>query len=97
MRGSERQIKWAEDIKAQALDTIRSMRETRKHYDDLDGKPNSNLYDITYEAIDAIEAELMLGFDRIEDASVIIDNRDRLTADAIRNQARKWMRYNVRG
>ena len=94
MKGSEKQVKWASEIVNNALAAIESMKITRKHYDDIDGRRNSDLYDITWEAIEAVEAEYTEAFRQIEDASVVIDNRDRLTSAAIRNHARDWMRFN---
>ena len=95
MKGSEKQIKWAIEILNNALAAIESMKITRKHYDDIDGRRNSNLYDITWEAIEAVEAEYTEAFRQIEDASIVINNRDRLTSTAIRNHARDWMRFNA--
>lgn len=96
MVGSKKQIKWAEDIKAGAFAAVKSMKETRRNYDELDGKRNSNLYDITWEAIEAVEAELLLMFNDpgMNDlpASALIDKRDMFTEGAIRKHARDWMR-----
>lgn len=93
MKGSEKQIKWASEIMDNALAAIESIKNTRKHYDDVDGRRNSDLYDITWEAIEAVEAEYTKAFQEVEDAGIVIDNRDRLTGAAIRDHARDWMRF----
>lgn len=92
MKGSEKQVKWAMEIMAGALDTINNMKALRKRYDDLDGRRNSNLYKLTWEAIEAVEAEYKAAFESVEDASMVIDARHQLTSEAIARHAEDWMR-----
>ena len=97
MKGTERQIKWAEDIKAAMFEEIETMRRNRAKFDALPGEAkDNNLYPYTTACIDAVEAELNLFWARpeLENAAVVINNRVML-GKVVKMSADKWMKENA--
>jgi len=66
MKGTEKQIKWAEDIKANAINTCTANIER------LSGQP---LDAMRVEVFKVIRKTLIDGFEQIDDAAVIINKR----------------------
>ena len=66
MKGTEKQIKWAEDIKANAINTCTANIER------LSGQP---LDALRVEVFKVIRNTLIAGFEQIDDAAVIINKR----------------------
>lgn len=94
MKGTEKQIKWAEDIKAGMYKEIELMRNNRARFDAI---PNgAMLYPYTTECIDAVEAEVNAFWQRpeLESAAVVINNRYML-GKAVQLSADKWMKENA--
>lgn len=87
MQGSEKQIKWAEDIKAGAFAEIEAMKRNRQRFDDAEGKRNNNLYPVTWEAIETVEIDLKKTFAVIDKAADLIDKRHYFTSGKIRQMA----------
>ena len=88
MKGTEKQIKWAEDIKRSVFATL----------DNADAQRGNRFYnidqDLSYlspEAVTALRAEYAAGFDRVEDAAWIIDRRDAFSPAKVIKHGRDWM------
>lgn len=74
MKGSEKQVKWAEDIKAQAINNCKAIIE---HNNEIGMFADENeLYEIMIEAIEGI-------FAKADDAATIINKRSLFFADTI--------------
>ena len=97
MKGTEKQVKWAEEIKAgvyQTLAWIENRLENDRFYTDAD------LRYVSREAVEALRAEYDAVFERVDSAALIIDKRDMFSSKAIINHGRDWMRHHgqfVRG
>lgn len=80
MKGSEKQVKWANDIKECALRQIDLMRSTYNRMKKDGARINDNTFaedTLKYDlkALDVIEKEVNDTFDIVEDAGAIIDKR----------------------
>lgn len=78
MKGTEKQIAWAEDIKGTALATIKCLRENSYIGDVYVGFKGT-----TIEGIAKTEAALIDAFSKIENAAQLIDMRYRFTPEVI--------------
>lgn len=86
MKGTEKQIKWAEDIKAQAIAAAGCIvRNAEKA--EANNIPRDAYY-ISVEVAKDIEQMVIAGFDQMDSAAAIIDIRDRFTQSALENMAR---------
>ena len=74
MKGTEKQIKWAEDIKAQAISHCRACIAANTEAGLFAAE--TELYEIMAEGIEAC-------FARVDDAAIIIDKRDRFAPSSI--------------
>jgi hypothetical protein len=81
MTGTEKQIKWAEDIKASAIEAFDIMENNAQ-------RPYFNEYSL--EAVKAIRAFVEPQILAMEDAAVIIKSRARLTQRAFEERARMY-------
>lgn len=92
MKGSEKQVKWAEDIKNMMFEQVAAMRRDRSKFDKIEG-PDNNLYPYTTACIDAMESELKVLWtqDQMNDAAFIIDHRSTLS-NLVLKTADDWMR-----
>ena len=86
MKGSDKQIKWAEDIKAQAISAAGCIVRNAERSDEL-GIPKDTFY-ISVEVAKEIEQMVIAGFEQMDSAAAIIDIRDRFTQTALENMAR---------
>lgn len=81
MTGTEKQIKWAEDIKASAIEAFDIMESNTQ-------RPYFNEYSL--EAVKAIRAFAEPQILAMEDAAMIIRNRARLTQEAFEERAKMY-------
>ena len=74
MKGTEKQIKWAEDIKASVIRAFEAMERNAER--DIDGilKLGYNKNDV-----EAVKAVILQQVEAIDDAGMIINLRERLT------------------
>lgn len=89
MKGTEKQIKWAEDIKRQAyatLDRADAQRGSDRFY-----TIDTDLNYLSPEATEALRAEFDRGFALIDSAAVIIDKREKFSPANIIKHGRDWM------
>ena len=86
MKGSDKQIKGAEDIKAQAISAAGCIVRNAERSDEL-GIPKDTFY-ISVEVAKEIEQMVIAGFEQMDSAAAIIDIRDRFTQTALENMAR---------
>ncbi len=88
MKGTEKQIKWAEDIKAEAI------RNCKAHIASNEAigmfEQETELYRIMIEAMEGI-------FAKVDDAAVIIDKRHMVHIDTISSNIRRAMTLINRG
>lgn len=86
MKGTEKQIKWAEDIKEQAIAAAGCIvRNAEKA--EANNIPK-DVYYISVEVARDIEQMVIAGFDQMDSAAAIIDIRDRFTQSALEKMAR---------
>ena len=94
MRGSEKQIKWAEDIKARAIEAagmiVRNAERAEARNDPKDR------YYISSEVARELEQMVIAGFEQMDSAADIINIRDRFTFSALEKMARNATQYNLR-
>lgn len=87
MKGSEKQVKWANDIKECALRQIVLMRSTyNRMKKDGGGTFAEDTLEYDLAALDVVEKEIIDTFDFVNDASAIIDKRrlfDRANLDKL--------------
>ena len=92
MKGTEKQIKWAEDIKANAFANIECCR---KYLTRFNG--NENLAGYSAEDINEAEAKLRAVLEKFDDASWIINHRGTLIdMDKVVNQIAAARRHNAK-
>lgn len=82
MKGSVKQISWAEDIKASAILAVSCIVRNAEN----DCYHGINF--ISVEVAKELEQMVVSGFDTMDDASQIISIRDRFTQPALENMAR---------
>lgn len=80
MKGTEKQIKWAEDIKAQAINNCKA-QITANNKIGMFAEEN-RLYEIMILAIEAV-------FDKVDDAAVIINKRQMFDSRTIDSNIRQ--------
>ena len=87
MTGSEKQIKWAEDIANRAFEHIDCMVITFKHFIEIGEDPVDWCgYDL--EAVEDLRAQVTAAIKKVEKASTIIEKRNRLTQSHLEKIAR---------
>lgn len=84
MKGTEKQIKWAEDIKASAIEA----------FDIMESNAQRPFNEYSLEAVKAIRAFAEPQILAMEDASAIIKNRVRLTQKAFEERTKMYDRKN---
>ncbi len=88
MRGTEKQIKWVEDIKAGAFRQLDLFDETFER-----DAANGIKSPYTHESIDAVRQQITEVFAKIDDAAKIIDRREmfsfRRLLNAVEAQAKR--------
>lgn len=89
MKGSEKQIKWAEDIKRGAMDTLTNKLERMKN------SKHKEYYKITIQVFEELKKELEECFEKVDDAKVIIENRAQFASDRILKMA-SWREERIR-
>ncbi len=89
MKGSEKQIKWAEDIKKGAMDTLTNNLERMKN------SGHEEYYKITIQVFEELKKELEECFEKVDDAKVIIENRNKFASDTILKMA-SWREERIR-
>lgn len=82
MKGSEKQIKWAEDIKNRCLETIEINIETCKK-ERLSFQPYAKDFQREFKAWEILRTDMenIFAHEKCQDASYIIDRRDMLTCE----------------
>lgn len=84
MNGTEKQVKWAEDIIETARQNIKNMADYTKKFGS-----GTNGNGFKYEAVDVAEVEKSLEaiISQTDDAAVIIEKRQMLSADTLKDFA----------
>lgn len=87
-KGSEKQIKWAEDIAAEAFGELDSLDHN------IDNIPG---YQLNHEAVEEVRKSLVDAFaqPQMQDAHNVIDKRNMLSAQKIEKMAREVYKDNV--
>lgn len=87
-KGSEKQIKWAEDIAAEAFGELDALDHN------IDNIPG---YQLNHEAVEEVRKSLVDAFaqPQMQDAHNVIDKRNMLSAQKIEKMAREVYRDNV--
>lgn len=87
-KGSEKQIKWAEDIAAEAFGELDALDH---NIDNLPG------YQLNHEAVEEVRKSLVDAFaqPQMQDAHNVIDKRNMLSAQKIEKMAREVYKDNV--
>lgn len=92
MKGSEKQIKWAEDIKAGAYRALDSLNEMNNLFGERAEEHWKNFSDTASpDAIEAVRKELDALFSGCDDARMIINNRAMMSSESILRHCRDWM------
>ena len=89
MKGTEKQIAWAEDIKSGIVSNIENLRKNRAQDVELGLTP-----EYSSEAVDVVEKEVKQIFQMQDEAKFYIENRERLSYDALKKTCREWDRFN---
>lgn len=99
LTGTDKQVKWANDIRTKAVDTAKDWTDYRVKMSDygppqLKGTARDALYDTQASAQSTKEAarEFLNALSKATDASAIIKIKDKLTMNAVRGaiQNRAW-------
>lgn len=85
MRGTEKQIKWAEDIKEQAIMAAGCIVRNAERDAELDYKHPTRY--ISVDVAKDLEQMVVAGFAQMDNAADIIDIRDRFAQSALENMA----------
>ena len=91
MKGSEKQIKWAEDIIANAYKTLDTLE---KELEIRGVDPRYCLNNINKEAIDVQRASIDKVVNSIDEASMIINRRNIFSREKMVEIGRNWMKAN---
>jgi len=91
MKGTEKQIAWAEDIRRGAYNVLDWIEDRHAH--DRFYNTTDMMY-VSPEAVKALRAEFDAVFATIDSAAVIIDRREIFSRDWIIKHGRDWMRHN---
>lgn len=87
LRGSEKQIAWAEDIRNEAIRTadlnIESSKKRMKEY----GDSGKALFGPRLEAYKQVKANLLNALSKMDDASKIIDKSHIISGDTVNKEA----------
>lgn len=87
MKGSEKQIKWAEEIKESAFGALDCMVRGYNRRIEWGEDPVQGCgYDL--EAVEQVRAQVTEAFAKVEDASTIIDKRYKFTQSHLEQIAR---------
>lgn len=86
MKGSEKQIKWAEDIKAGVYNALGCMERNAIRFAENGLIENTLHYDI--DDVNAVRELVVAQMESIEDAGTIISIRDNLTQRNLENMAK---------
>ena len=81
MKGSEKQIKWAEDIIEKAMTSFDDMI---KNYDKFQANGVADVLGYSKKAVEAAKADMKAVFAQVDKASDIIDIRNKLTYDVLK-------------
>lgn len=81
LKGTEKQIKWADDIRTSAINHCDINIKFAK--ENLEKNPNVEIYKDNIEFYTMAKNQLVEMFDKIEDAGEIINRREFFTADRI--------------
>lgn len=94
MKGTEKQIKWAEDIKAGAYNTLDMLQKENDRLTGMGLEINYQSYTdmASPEAIEAVRNELNGFFSRCDNAGTIINNRSMFQSAFLVKHCRDWMR-----
>ena len=88
MKGTEKQIKWAEDIKEAAYGTVNGNIELLQER--LNKYPNWDSLKNEIKGYEKVREVLDIFFNQIAEASQVIDKRFMLEGEALVNQARAY-------
>lgn len=83
MKGTARQIEWAEDIRRQAIENIEANIKLRAQYDDVPSAATVSAYKIMRAVVDGV-------FAAHDDAEWIINHRQMLTPSGYRVCVDRW-------
>ena len=90
LKGSAKQIKWAEEIRNGVYATLdRADAQRGNMFYTID----SDLNFLSPEATEALRVEYDKAFDLIDSAAVIIDKRAKLSPASVIKHGRDWMWY----
>lgn len=93
MKGSEKQIKWAQDIINDAMSAFDNMENDYQKLDNY-GDPKLAYDTLKYHLgdIEAVKAELMAVLDTVDDAGKIIELRQHMTFEALEKRVKTHAR-----
>lgn len=95
LQGSEKQVKWANQIREDAMDTINS--QIQRHKDMIPQRPYDKDYlEASLESYKEIKKAISDTFSSVKEASKIIDNRSKFSPSRIQDIARKSAEEKVR-
>ena len=81
LKGTEKQIAWAESIREESINTCDKNIELAKER--IEKYPGVASYERDLKAYEEIKSQVVSVFDKIEDAAYIIDNRKSLDSNRI--------------
>lgn len=87
MTGTEKQIKWAEDIKATAIRTLENNINNMKQ------KNESGIFNIDIRAFEETKAYIEKQFQIMTEAKQVIEKRDRLCSACVLKEATEYAMY----
>lgn len=94
MKGTQKQIEWAEKIKRDALWTLDSMVQNCQRNDETLGSADTVKYfGISTEKMIEFRDNMRAAWEKIDDAGLIIDSR----ANHTRSAYNKWVRLYYQG
>lgn len=95
MKGTEKQIKWAEDIKAEAIANLDNLINYAKRMESFGDMMKSATNYYTSEAAEIVKQYILNAFEKIDDAKYYIDNRAKLTYNAFERVAADETRHGM--
>jgi len=97
MKGTEKQLKWAEEIRNNAEKALERLAGINADFEKkgIYNAWKTDFMAVSNESINAIQAEIQKAFnDERINAGMIINARNKFTFQGIREQCLEWMRFN---
>lgn len=83
MKGSEKQIAWANEIKEEVFGNLDCIIRNAKRNEALGSGYGGSLRYLDSVTAEELKSFVIAAFEQVDDAAVIIDNRHRYTYDAL--------------